>query len=184
MAVFVSGGQHMPRDLAASVVALLERDERPRAIYFDWGHEPKRLAVTPDPETRVISGFTTALGDGKTSSGVLTMEGTDLIFTPTDFFDGNDEADVSVDILRESKQMLTLTEKLTILPVTVVYYEDDFAAIDYNENEDEISIETDGKGSGGYEQSANPGDNYGYDGTYTENGSESSLGTYHKLSIL
>ncbi len=55
-------------------------------------------------------------------------------------------------------------KKVTILPATVVYYEDDFTGMKYDESKGSFTHH--GNGSGNLTQSIKPGQNYGSDPTY------------------
>ena len=58
-------------------------------------------------------------------------------------------------------------KKITVIPATVVYYEDDFAGVSYNKTGDNAgSFVTHGKGSGSLTQSVNQSQPYGQDMIY------------------
>ncbi len=111
-----------------------------------------------------------------------------LTFTPTDFMDSyyniwmaltvheykvddNDQGNVTqylatplgseINIAKE----VQMYKKITVLPATVVYYEDDFAGIKYNTTGENV-ITHYGQGSGSLSQSVDQNQEYGQDNAY------------------
>lgn len=107
---------------------------------------------------------------------VMTVHKTD--FTPSPVGPSGD--DYRIDIANE----VQVYKKLTVIPANVVYYEDDFPAISYITQENNINSFTKlGNGSQNLDQSSNQDDNYGSDHTYSENDAEISGDTTHKVKI-
>lgn len=115
------------------------------------------------------------------------LENASLRFTPTQFmngasdiyltlrvcdseFDGSDKMS-DIDIHHE----VEMFQKITTVPASVVYYEDDFPAINYAEENEQASI-TYGAPSAGT-QGADQLEAYGHDSTYEAGGLQSSAGS-------
>ncbi|MBQ9762432.1 MAG: fibro-slime domain-containing protein [Oscillospiraceae bacterium] len=88
-------------------------------------------------------------------------------------------ADKYVDIANEVQIFRTVT----VIPATVVYYEDDFPAIKYVGSEVENNFRPLGTGSGDLTQDANQSTNYGSDDAYDDAGTNMSGDSLHELTI-
>lgn len=85
----------------------------------------------------------------------------------------------TVDINNE----VEMYQKITIVPASVVYYEDNFPAITYT-YPDENEIEVTSPSEGEFQQSADQSTPYGYDKAYAEDTNQTmSAGTLHKIQI-
>ena len=144
------------------------------------------LTVTPGLETWImVQNDVVNEGDqkGRYNAKIAYGSETDkqgLTFTPTSFLEQANEmwlaiaihgtnatpsaVGANVDIHHE----VQMYKKVTVLPATVVYYEDTFGSVNYNEGSTEISFAHHGNGSGQLSQSVDPDQPYGQDETYQD----------------
>lgn len=168
------------------------------------------LSSNPYATTDSITGISGSQG----KYGTFEWKNPSLKYTMSDFMDGEDTTNVTIQILEEgatkvtTKTGVTMTQKITTVPASVVYYEDDFAGIKYNNDttlvgEDGNKWELYESADAGGQQSADPNSNYGSDPNYSEdktgtltlvdgNGNQvdsatlegdASNGTIHKLTV-
>lgn len=118
---------------------------------------------------------------------------TRLIFTPEKIMSGASSAKTIVRVTDASQtpsvglgnvdvhKEVEMYEKVTTIPASVVYYEDNFAGLDYNQNTDS-TIDQIGGGDGDF-QDADQSGQYGHDGHYENEGYESSGGSVTKITV-
>ena len=142
-----------------------------------------------DGGTYSVSGVST---DGNTALssvsgvyGTFSVSGDKIIYTPTDVMNGSEVIYYHVSYNNGEK---VLVNTITVIPATVVYYEDDFAsAVTYT---DGVSA----NGSTGTWTTNNTSvlsdhtqsvadDVYGYDAAYAESTANYSMGDAHKVSV-
>ena len=157
-----------------------------RVIINDGSSQTVNIAVNAGAEAWIT------VNDLKDSTGKHTAkvsygadgENAGFTFTPTDFMNGEyslwlslvshttgftpTDLGEAVDINNE----VQMFKKVTVLPATVVYYEDDFAGIHYNKDNGN-TFHYYSSGSGSLVQSVDQDTVYGQDATY-QNGSNSS----------
>ena len=147
------------------------------------GHyQTVNLTVSPGLETWIMV-RNAANADGKYTADIAygsESSSAGLTFTPTDFMDSDvnnlwmaltvhstsanpTALNSNIDIHNE----VQMYKKITVLPATVVYYEDDFAGIKYNESGSNTFTYY-GDGSGLLSQSVDQSQNYGQDATYQD----------------
>lgn len=126
--------------------------------------------------------------------GTYTLDGTSLKYKPTKFMEGLDTMWLAVDVREKDADASEIGEvninkevqmykSVTVLPATVVYYEDDFPAIKY-ETVVGNTIETLGSGSSDKTQSVDQSEQYGHDDTYAgSSNTEMSGGSLHTIAI-
>lgn len=119
---------------------------------------------------------------------------TRVLFTPTQIMSGASTTKAIVRVHRSSEKPsiglgnvdvhneVEMYESLTTIPASVVYYEDNFAGIDYNTNTD-IKIDNIGGGDGDYQDADQTGQ-YGHDSSYEGEGTETSGGSVTKITVL
>lgn len=158
-----------------------------------------RIDFTPDSDGVIAH----SSGDG-----TYKTDGEKLYFTPSDFMDQAYDVYLAVTVYDETKydgtaftpsaigslntsssktydinnaQEVQMYQKVTVLPATVVYYEDDFAGMDYNDGDAMVNTGTNdnvaankandrfvhhGTGSGALTQGVSAGTPYGQDTVY------------------
>lgn len=126
--------------------------------------------------------------------GTYTLDGTSLKYKPTKFMEGLDTMWLAVDVREKDatasaignvniNKEVQMYKSVTVLPATVVYYEDDFPAIKY-ETVVGNTIETLGSGSSDKTQSVDQSEQYGHDDTYAgSSNTEMSGGSLHTIAI-
>lgn len=119
---------------------------------------------------------------------------TRVLFTPTQIMSGASTTKAIVRVHRSSEKPsiglgnvdvhneVEMYESLTTIPASVVYYEDNFAGIDYNTNTDS-KIDNIGGGDGDYQDADQTGQ-YGHDSSYEGEGTETSGGSVTKITVL
>lgn len=119
---------------------------------------------------------------------------TRVLFTPTQIMSGASTTKAIVRVHRSSEKPsiglgnvdvhneVEMYESLTTIPASVVYYEDNFAGIDYNTNTDS-KIDNIGGGDGDYQDAEQTGQ-YGHDSSYEGEGPETSGGSVTKITVL
>ena len=119
---------------------------------------------------------------------------TRVLFTPTQIMSGASTTKAIVRVHRSSEKPsiglgnvdvhneVEMYESLTTIPASVVYYEDNFAGIDYNTNTDS-KIDNIGCGDGDYQDADQTGQ-YGHDSSYEGEGTETSGGSVTKITVL
>lgn len=170
-----------------------------------------KLSSNPYATTDSITGISVSQG----KYGTFDWKYPSLKYTMSDFMDGEDTTNVTIQVLEDgadeltTKTGVTMTQKITTVPASVVYYEDDFAAIDYK-NTDTAIVDGDGNkwelyksADAGDQQSADPNSNYGSDPNYSKDKTgelklvdgndnqvdsatlegDASNGTIHKLTV-
>lgn len=135
-----------------------------------------KLSSNPYATTDSITG----ISDSTDKYGTFDWKYPSLKYTMSDFMDGEDTTNVTIQILEKgatevtTKTGVTMTQEITTVPASVVYYEDDFAGIDYNDTETTLVGEDGNKwelyksDDAGGRQSADPNSNYGSDPNYSE----------------
>ena len=156
-------------------------------VINDGDHQTLNLTVTPGLETWVMVQNETKEHDGKQKFTAKIVYGSagesaGLTFTPTEFLDQPNEMWMAITVhgthanpsglnsdinIHNEVQMY---KKVTVLPATVVYYEDTFGAVEYNkQNTSSNNIFTHhGNGSGQLSQSVDPDQPYGQDSAYQD----------------
>lgn len=123
--------------------------------------------------------------------GYYGLSGNSLTYAPQDFMEGYDEIYTAVRVYEGTasegigtvniNREVEMFKNVTVLPATVVYYEDDFPAIKYEATENKI--ETDGN-STNLKQNVDNNENYGHDNVYQVAGNvNSSAGTLTTITI-
>lgn len=119
---------------------------------------------------------------------------TRVLFTPTRIMSGASTTKAIVRVHRSSEKPsiglgnvdvhneVEMYESLTTIPASVVYYEDNFAGIDYNTNTNS-KIDNIGGGDGDYQDADQTGQ-YGHDSSYEGEGTETSGGSVTKITVL
>ena len=120
----------------------------------------------------------------KDTYGTFTAEGTKLTYTPTDFMEGEDVVQIAVNVYESSitpsridgtlniNKEVEMYKSVTVLPATVVYYEDDFPAITYCDQNTQNVFEKVGSSSGN-SQGVDQDENYGHDDSYASDADKS-----------
>lgn len=169
------------------------------------------LAVNPNTTEASVTG----ISDSTSNYGDFAWNTLSLTYTMTDFMSGEDTTTVSVTVKEKDanevtpKTGVTMTQTITTVPASVVYYEDDFEAIDYKDTTTTYTGEDGNKwelyeaSDTGDKQTANPDSNYGSDPNYAEDKvndlqlvdgegnrtaevtlkGDASNGTIHKLTV-
>lgn len=178
--------------------------------------EGHQLTGTPTFNNTVdkncINSFTAAEKGSETKGSFGTFSVSDsgsLIYTPEKFMEGlenfytavrvtdgseaNAKAIGNIDIHSEVEMWF----KTSIIPASVVYYEDDFPAIHYRRNGETVQVKdengstitvdaitTDGTGSTDLSQSVDNSEQYGHDATYESGGVAKSGNSAHIIEIV
>lgn len=183
--------------------------EQSDGSYRIW-HRDYYLSSTTDSDGNVtFNGFDAATCEwnlnpvaGSVSYGNFNCTDTQMIYEPTRFMEGADSGYTairvhegnassssigSIDINKE----VEMYKRVTVLPASVVYYEDDFPAITYFDSNGTAigatqtanNIIADGT-SGGLTQSVDNSEQYGHDGTYAGTSDFTKSGnSVHKITI-
>ena len=156
-------------------------------------HQTVNLTITPGLETWImVQNDTVKEGDnyGKYNAKIAygsENDSTGLTFTPTKFLDQPNEMWLAITVhgthanpsgLNEDIDIhneVQMYKKVTVLPATVVYYEDTFGSVNYNDGRAAggNSFVHHGNGSGQLSQSIDQDQPYGQDGAYQ--GAENDL---------
>lgn len=151
-------------------------------------HQTVNITVTPGLETWVtVQNETSSEGDNKGKYLAKVAYGseagtTGLTFTPNTFLDQENNMWLAITVHGTNSNHSALNsninihnevqmyKKITVLPATVVYYEDTFNAIQYHKDDTTTgnSFVHHGKGSGLLSQSIDQSQNYGQDATYQD----------------
>lgn len=130
------------------------------------------VELVENPYTTTDS--TIGITDPTSNYGDFEWSTPSLKYTMRDFMNNTDEVTVTVQVMEEGASGVTtktgviMTEKVTVAPANVVYYEDDFPGITYvTEGENEWAYYK-SEGSEGNEQSADQDMPYGQDPNYQE----------------
>ena len=152
-------------------------------IINDGAHQTVDLSITPGLETWIMVNNSTTLQNGvqkftaKIAYGAET-EAAGLTFTPKDFMDQSNDIWMAITIHSTSANPSELNslinihneaqmyKKISIIPATVVYYEDTFEGVDYNDKSTGNSFTHHGNGSGQLSQSIDQKQPYGQDAAY------------------
>lgn len=129
---------------------------------------------------------TIGIGDEVQNYGIFTYgtesDPTSLKYTMTDFMNGEDSVEVTVQVLEEGASEVTtrtgvvMTETVKVVPANVVYYEEDFPGITYINTDENGWAHYQTADSEGNEQSADQDLPYGSDPNYQEDkGTEYTL---------
>ena len=148
----------------------------------------KTNGVSGKTTNQCVSTYGTFTADNSKASA------TRVLFTPTKIMSGASTTKAIVRVHRSSEKPSTglgnvdvhkeveMYESLTTIPASVVYYEDNFAGIDYNTNTDS-KIDHIGGGDGDYQDADQTGQ-YGHDSSYEGEGPETSGGSVTKITVL
>ena len=132
--------------------------------------------------------------DGLYGTYTLT-DGTSLKYKPTKFMEGLDTMYLAVDVREKDaaaseignvniNKEVQMYKSVTVLPATVVYYEDDFPAISYELPEGSTNTITPVGSSADKTQSVDQSEQYGHDDTYAgSSNTEMSGGSLHTIAI-
>lgn len=142
-----------------------------------------------DGGTYSLSGVST---DGKTASGsvtgaygTFTVSGDKVVYTPTAVMNGSDVVYYHVSYNNGAK---TIVNTITVIPATVVYYEDDYASVvtytdGVSANGSTGSWTTVGSSKLASASQSVADDVYGYDTTYANATDTYSMGSSHYVSV-
>ncbi len=163
-------------------------------IINDGTHQTVDLMVQSGLETRIEVNDET---DGYTGKHTASVTSACLTYTPTKFMDSEQSIWLGVTVhatgyqpkalgstdLNVNKEV-QMFKKVTVLPANVVYYEDDFAGITYNESTQINTFEKLGAGSDILSQSVDQTTPYGQDATYQDYSNAQFSGeSLHKIQI-
>ena len=184
------------RDTVFEVLGLTTEDKTPLYVSRDNESDGNINSIRFNP----VAGWSVK-GEGYDGTFDLT-DGENLTYTPTDFMDGHDDLYLAIRV-RESAHAadaaigstdianeVEMFKKITFLPATVVYYEDDFSAIQYH-TETGNAVESTGS-SAGMIQSTDQNAPYGSDPIYRHNdelegsaavSTDCSGGTLHTVTV-
>ena len=172
------------RDTTAQIVAITGADKEPSYSAVDGVH---KVAFDAD-------------GDGviETEDGTYTLENNTLIYQPEDFMDGIDtiwgavcvyETDFAPTALGSAINIsheVQMYKEISVLPANVVYYEDNFPAIKYKDEEGNFFTQgntfTQVGSNEDLTQSPNQDTEYGRDDAYA-NDIEMSGGSITKITL-
>lgn len=169
-------------------VELLPASNNSFAVDLPSGNTVNNTAVTL--YTRIGNGHTPQTWTAAQSNVATGYD--KLVFTPEQIMNGASQTKVvvrthaagqtpsdgvgNVDVHKE----VEMYENVITIPASVVYYEDNFGGIDYAENSDSwIDM---GQGDGNY-QDADQNEQYGHDGSYENEGYETSGGSVTKITV-
>lgn len=179
----------------------------------NYRYEGHQFAGTPsfNGKTDKNSIIFSAVGSGTATDGAFgtfsVPESGKLIYTPKDFMEGADSFFTAVRVTEGTEantksigdvdihSEVEMWYKTTIIPASVVYYEDDFPAIHYynrkvtvqDENGESVTVDaikTDGTGSADLSQSVDNSEQYGHDATYENGGVDMSGNSAHIIEIV
>lgn len=156
-------------------------------IINDGDNQTLNLTVTPGLETWIMVQNETKEHQGKQKYTAKIVYGSDgnstgLTFTPTEFLDQANDMWLAITVHGTHANPSTLNsdinihnevqmyKKITVLPATVVYYEDTFGAVEYNKHDanSKNTFTHHGNGSGQLSQSIDQDQPYGQDSTYQD----------------
>lgn len=148
------------------------------------------LNLSANPYTTASS--ITGIQDATSAYGSFTWASPSLKYTPSKIINGIDSVTVNVRVIENGAAELTkftgvdMFEAITVAPANVMYYEDDFKGITY---QDGNSWTVEKEAAAGTEQSADQQSNYGSDPNYASDitlsviKGDASNGTLHKLNV-
>lgn len=149
------------------------------------------LNLSANPYTTASS--ITGIQDATSAYGSFTWASPSLKYTPSKIINGIDSVTVNVRVIENGAAELTkftgvdMFEAITVAPANVMYYEDDFKGITY---QDGNSWTVEKEAAAGTEQSADQQSNYGSDPNYASDITPSAItgdasnGTLHKLNVV
>ena len=152
-------------------------------IINDGTHQTVDLAVTPGLETWIMVNNSTTEQAGMQKYTAKVAYGSEtsaagLTFTPTDFMDQANNLWLAITVHSTNSNPTVLNslvdihnetqmyKKISVIPATVVYYEDTFGGVDYNNKTTGNSFTHHGNGSGQLSQSIDQKQPYGQDAAY------------------
>lgn len=148
------------------------------------------LNLSANPYTTASS--ITGIQDATAAYGSFTWASPSLKYTPSKIINDTDSVRVNVRVIENGAAELTkftgvdMFEAITVAPANVMYYEDDFPGITY---QDGNSWTVEKEAAAGTEQSADQQSNYGSDPNYASDITPSAItgdasnGTLHKLDV-
>ena len=148
------------------------------------------LNLSANPYTTASS--ITGIQDATRAYGSFTWASPSLKYTPSKIINDTDSVRVNVRVIENGAAELTkftgvdMFEAITVAPANVMYYEDDFPGITY---QDGNSWTVEKEAAAGTEQSADQQSNYGSDPNYASDitlsviTGDASNGTLHKLNV-
>lgn len=148
------------------------------------------LNLSANPYTTASS--ITGIQDATSAYGSFTWASPSLKYTPNKIINNTDSVRVNVRVIENGAAELTkftgvdMHEAITVAPANVMYYEDDFKGITY---QDGNSWTVEKEAAAGTEQSADQQSNYGSDPNYASDitpsviKGDASNGTLHKLNV-
>ena len=150
-------------------------------------HQTVDLTITPGLETWIMVNNSTTEHNGQQKYTAKVAYGsetgsTGLTFTPRDFMDEHSNMWLAITVHATSAnpsklnslinihQEVQMYKKISVLPATIVYYEDTFGAVEYNKNDasSENVFTHHGNGSGLLSQSIDQDQPYGQDAAYQD----------------
>ena len=154
-----------------------------------YNHQTLNLDITPGLDTWIVVNNETKEHEGKQKYTAEVHYGsatdsTGLTFSPTDFMDqensmwlaitvhGTNANPSAVGSYIDIHNEVQMYKKVTVLPATVVYYEDTYGAVTYNRDSENTFVHH-GNGSSQLTQSVDQDQPYGQDTTYQ--GAENDL---------
>ena len=149
------------------------------------------LNLSANPYTTASS--ITGIQDATSAYGSFTWASPSLKYTPNKIINDTDSVRVNVRVIENGAAELTkftgvdMYEAITVAPANVMYYEDDFKGITY---QDGNSWTVEKEAAAGTEQSADQQSNYGSDPNYARDITPSAItgdasnGTLHKLNVV
>ena len=168
------------------------------------GYQTVDLTVSSGMETWVMVNDQTVPAGGTLKYTASVAYGSEhtapgLTFTPKDFMDQENNLWLAITVHSTSANPTAINtgidihnevqmyKKITVLPATVVYYEDDFTGINYNEGDVtcENVFEFHGNGSGRLTQSVDRDQPYGQDASYQDDdNTQYSGGSEHTVTVM
>ena len=164
-------------------------------IINDGTNQTADLMVQSGLETEIVVNDQKDDSTGKYSASVTSAC---LTFTPTDFMDNENSIWMAITVHTTGTQPSKLGQaidinnevqmfkKVTVLPANVVYYEDDFTGIQYNDGTDASTNTFTKLGSGStiLSQGVDPATPYGQDEAYQDDSNAQISGnSLHKITI-
>ena len=150
-------------------------------------HQTVDLTITPGLETWIMVNNSTTEHNGQQKYTAKVAYGsetgsTGLTFTPRDFMDEHSNMWLAITVHATSAnpsklnssinihQEVQMYKKISVIPATIVYYEDTFGAVEYNKNDasSENVFTHHGNGSGLLSQSIDQDQPYGQDAAYQD----------------
>lgn len=186
---------HWPVDCTVHYLQVWEDTAMTTSYHMVNDGSTMKDASVSDPNGNRIDFTSDADGEIAYNDGVLKLENGKLTFTATDLMDEEYQAMIAVSVHDRGFAPSALADKkvdianevqmyknITIIPANVIYYEDDFPALKYN-NISGNTITTIGKGSGSLTQGADQDNPYGSDDAYDHTPNNTTGDSLHQIKI-